>query len=112
MSSLSKDEVAAVIRAVIEFSENAGSHENRQMWTPKLLLIKHKVLEEFIFVSDENLVLLMECRNDMHKYWETFSAQERKQEGDDYKVVQLRLDNVISKMQLYLLLQKLKAWCV
>ena len=112
MSSLSKDEVAAVIRAVIKFSEDAGSVEDMELWKPKLVLILHKVLEEFIFVSDENLVLFTECRNDMQKYWEKLSERDRKQETDDYKVVQLRLDNVISKMQLYLLLQKLKAWCV
>ncbi len=55
------------IRDVIKFSEDAGKVEDRELWMPKLVLILHKVSEELIFVSEENIVLLIECRNDMQE---------------------------------------------
>ncbi len=55
------------IRDVIKFCEDAGKVEDRELWMPKLVLILHKVSEELIFVSEENIVLLIECRNDMQE---------------------------------------------
>ena len=55
------------IRDVIKFCEDRGKVADRELWMPKLVLILHKVSEELIFVSEENIVLLIECRNDMQE---------------------------------------------
>jgi len=112
MSSISREELTGVIRGVIEFTQNTGKYEDTEQWVPQLVLMKQKVNLDVIFVSEENLVLLMQCRKDVQEYWEGLSAELRERDSEDYKVVQLRLENVISKMQLYVLLEKLKAWCV
>ena len=112
MSSISKEEVTRVIRSVIAFSEDELPAEEKGLFEPKLKLILNKVIEELIFVSEENLVLLMECRNDMQKYWEALSIDYKRREGMDYKIKELSLDNVISKMKLCVPLEKLKALCV
>jgi hypothetical protein len=112
MSSISREELTGVIRGVIEFTENRGEYEDTKQWVPQLVEMKQKVNLDAIFVSEENLVLLMQCRKDVQEYWEGVSAKLRERDSEDYKVVQLRLDGVISKMQLCVLLEKLKAWCV
>ncbi len=57
------------------------------------MLILHKVIEELIFVSEENLVLLMECHNDMQTCWEALERGDKRREDEDYNVVQLRLES-------------------
>jgi hypothetical protein len=112
MSTISKDIVTRVIIDVRDFSDNVLSAEESAVFKVKLELILNKVLEELIFVREENIVLLMECRNDMHKYWESLTMERIKADVGNYSDLQLRMDNVISKMQLCVLLEKLKVWCV
>ena len=112
MSIISKDDLTSVIRDVIVFSEDDLKEEETEVFRPKLVHILQKVLQELIFVCEENIELLMECRNDMHEYVEAMPGERIKQEGVYWSNLQLRLDNLISKMQLCVLLEKLKAWCV
>ena len=63
------------------------------------------------YINEENLVQLMHLRDNIHTSWNTIPAQERKKIAYEYNNIGDMLDKIISRMQLHVLLEKLKEWC-
>jgi hypothetical protein len=63
------------------------------------------------YIKEENLVQLMHLRDNIHTSWNTIPTDEKKRIVHQYDRMGDMLNNIISRMQLHVLLEKLKEWC-
>jgi hypothetical protein len=63
------------------------------------------------YIKEENLVQLMHLRDNIHTSWNEIPADKKEKLIYEYDKMGDTVDNIISRMQLHVLLEKLKEWC-
>ena len=103
--------IHSVVLEVSDFVQEAcniqADLKNFEPWKKKMKEMMHNTrLPNYI--CEDNLVVLMNWQLDISKLWTDLLTSFRSEKRDEYNNLQMQMHSIISRMQLKILLQRLK----